>query len=101
MPLAHGAPRSSPSHVSTTRFGSPESMREIDPGGTEMKQATTTGTGKYEAILERCRSLEPMPTAVGYPWEASALTGAVKAAQNKLLVSMLVGPAGKMAGNPR
>jgi phosphate acetyltransferase len=30
-----------------------------------MKQATTTGTGKYEALLERCRSLEPVPTAVG------------------------------------
>ena len=22
---------------------------------------TTTGTGKYEALLERCRNLEPVP----------------------------------------
>ena len=32
-----------------------------------MKQATTTGTGKYEALLERCRSLAPVPTAVALP----------------------------------
>jgi phosphotransacetylase len=62
-----------------------------------MKQATTTGSGKYEALLERCRSLQPVPTAVAYPCEASALTGAVEAAQNKLVVPILVGPAGKIA----
>jgi len=62
-----------------------------------MKQATITGTGKYEAILERCRSLEPVPTAVAYPCEASALTGAVEAAQKKLINPILVGPAAKIA----
>src|SRR5437588_431893 len=46
-----------------------------------MQQSTKTGTGKYEAILERCRCLAPVPTAVAYPCEASALTGAVEAAQ--------------------
>ena len=62
-----------------------------------MKQATTTGTGKYEALLERCRSLAPVPTAVAYPCEASALAGAVEAAQKKLIVPILVGPAAKIA----
>ena len=62
-----------------------------------MKQASTTGTGKYEAILERCRSLVPVPTAVAYPCEASALTGAVEAAQKKLINPILVGPAAKIA----
>jgi phosphate acetyltransferase len=62
-----------------------------------MKQATTTGTGKYEALLERCRNLSPVPTAVAYPCEASALTGAVEAAQNKLITPILVGPAAKIA----
>ena len=57
-----------------------------------MKQATTTGTGKYEQLLERCRSLAPVPTAVAYPCEASALTAAVEAAQLKLIVPLLVGP---------
>ena len=28
-----------------------------------------TGTGKYEAMLERCRSLDPVPTAVAHPCE--------------------------------
>jgi phosphotransacetylase len=61
-----------------------------------MKQTTTTGTGKYEALLERCQALPPVPTAVAYPCEASAITGAVEAAQNKLIVPILVGPAGKI-----
>jgi len=62
-----------------------------------MKQATTTGTGKYEALLDRCRGLAPVPTAVAYPCEESALTGAVEAAQKKLIVPILVGPAAKIA----
>ncbi len=62
-----------------------------------MKQATITGTGKYELLLERCRNLPPVPTAVAYPCESSALTGAVEAAKNKLIVPILVGPADKIA----
>lgn len=61
-----------------------------------MKPAATTGTGKYEALLERCHRLHPIPTAVAYPCEASALAGAVEAAQNKLIVPILVGPASKI-----
>ena len=26
-----------------------------------------SGTGKYEALLEKCRNLEPAPTAVAHP----------------------------------
>jgi phosphotransacetylase len=66
-----------------------------------MKQATTTGTGKYEALLERCRSLEPVPTAVAHPCESSALAGAVEAAQKKLIVPLLVGPAAEIAETAR
>lgn len=61
-----------------------------------MKAASTTGTGKYEALLERCRSLEPVPTAVAHPCEASALAGAIEAAEHKLIVPILVGPAAKI-----
>jgi len=61
-----------------------------------MKQATATGTGKYEHLLERCLSLEPVPSAVAYPCEASALAGAVEAAEKKLIVPILVGPAAKI-----
>src|SRR4051794_34129536 len=60
-----------------------------------------TGTGKYERLLERCRSLEPIPTAVAYPCEASALSGAVEAAQKGLIVPILVGPADKLEATAR
>jgi phosphate acetyltransferase len=56
-----------------------------------------TGTGKYEALLERCLNLEPVPTAVAYPCEASALEGAVEAAEKQLINPILIGPAEKIA----
>ena len=64
-----------------------------------MTQATgpaKTGTGKYEALLERCRSLEPVPTAVAHPCEHSALAGAVEAGAKGLIAPILVGPAAKI-----
>ena len=60
-----------------------------------------TGTGKYERLLERCQSLEPIPTAVAFPCEATALSGAVEAAQKGLIVPILVGPAAKIEGIAR
>jgi phosphate acetyltransferase len=56
-----------------------------------------TGTGKYEALLERCRSLAPVPTAVAHPCEASALKGAIDAGEAGLIVPILVGPAATIA----
>jgi phosphate butyryltransferase len=56
-----------------------------------------TGTGKYEALLERCRGLEPVPTAVAHPCEESALRGALEAAEKKLITPILVGPKAKIA----
>jgi phosphotransacetylase len=55
-----------------------------------------TGTGKYEQLLARCRSLEPVPTAVAHPCEQSALAGAMEAAAKGLIVPILVGPAEKI-----
>jgi len=66
-----------------------------------MKQATALGTGKYERLLERCLSLEPVPTAIAYPCEATALTGAVEAAEKKLIAPILVGPVDKIAETAR
>jgi phosphate acetyltransferase len=54
------------------------------------------GTGKYEALLARCRSLEAVTTAVAYPAERTALAGAVEAADKGLIVPILVGPAAKI-----
>jgi phosphate butyryltransferase len=56
-----------------------------------------TGTGKYERLLERCRGLEPVPTAVAHPCDESALAGALEAAEKKLIAPILVGPKGKIA----
>ena len=55
-----------------------------------------TGTGKYEALLERCKSLEPVPTAVAHPCEETALAGALEAADKHLITPILVGPASKI-----
>jgi len=57
----------------------------------------TTGTGKYERILERCKNIPPIPTAVAYPCEASALAAAVDAGKLGLIVPLLVGPAAEIA----
>jgi phosphotransacetylase len=51
-----------------------------------------TGTGKYEELLERCKALEPIATAVAHPCEESALAGAVEAAGLGLIKPILVGP---------
>src|SRR3982751_5398527 len=52
----------------------------------------TTGTGKYEKLLERCKGFDPVPTAVAHPCEATALASAVEAAQRGLIRPLLVGP---------
>ena len=62
-----------------------------------MSQGTATGTGKYERLLERCLKLEPVPTAVVHPCEATALSGAVEAAQKSLITPILVGPKDEIA----
>jgi phosphotransacetylase len=56
-----------------------------------------SGTGKYEALLARCRGLEPIATAVAHPCEETALAGAVEAAERGLITPILVGPAAKIA----
>jgi phosphotransacetylase len=48
-------------------------------------------------VLERCRGLAPVPTAVAYPCETSALAAALDAAKEGLIAPLLVGPAAKIA----
>jgi phosphate acetyltransferase len=55
-----------------------------------------SGTGKYEELLERCRYLKPIPTAVVHPCEESALAGAIEAGAKGLIVPILVGPSAKI-----
>ena len=59
--------------------------------------AQKTGTGKYEKLLQKCRSLEPIPTAVAHPCEETALAGAVEAGSLGLIAPILVGPSARIA----
>jgi phosphate acetyltransferase len=56
-----------------------------------------TGSGHYERLLLRCKSLEAVRTAVAYPCETTALMGAIDAANRGLIVPLLVGPATRIA----
>jgi phosphotransacetylase len=56
----------------------------------------STGTGKYERILQECANLDPVPTAVAHPCEKTALAGAIDAGHAGLITPILVGPASKI-----
>jgi phosphotransacetylase len=51
------------------------------------------GTGKYESLLERCKSMSAVPTAVAHPCDDASLGAAVEAAQAGIIAPILVGPA--------
>jgi len=55
-----------------------------------------SGSGKYEALLARCKGLEPIRTAVAHHCEETALAGAIEAAEWGLIVPILVGPAARI-----
>jgi phosphotransacetylase len=57
---------------------------------------TRTGTGKYEALLERCKQFQPVPTAVVHPCEPTALSGAMEAADLGLIDPIIIGPVAKI-----
>jgi phosphate acetyltransferase len=51
---------------------------------------------KYDPLFARCASLEPIPTVVVHPCEATALSAALEAGRKRLIVPILVGPAAKI-----
>ena len=48
---------------------------------------------KYQRLIERCKSLQPTPTAVAHPCDQTSLEGAVDAGKMGLIAPILVGPA--------
>jgi phosphate acetyltransferase len=48
---------------------------------------------KYEILIQRCKKIDPLPTAVAYPCDKSSLSAAVEAAEAGLIRPILVGPA--------
>ncbi len=50
----------------------------------------------YLQLIEQCRGLEPLRTAVVHPVDTVSLLGAIEAAKAKLIVPVLVGPESKI-----
>ena len=47
---------------------------------------------KYQRLIDYCRDLPPLPTAVAHPCDSSSLSGALEAARIGLIAPVLVGP---------
>jgi phosphate acetyltransferase len=47
---------------------------------------------KYQRLIDFCKTLAPMPTAVVHPCDKSSLGGAIEAAKMGLIAPILVGP---------
>jgi phosphate acetyltransferase len=47
---------------------------------------------KYQRLIDYCKTLPPLPTAVVHPCDKSSLEGAVEAAEMKLIAPILCGP---------
>jgi phosphate acetyltransferase len=47
---------------------------------------------KYDALIASCQSLSPVRTAVAHPCDDTSLSGAIEAAEAKLIKPILVGP---------
>jgi phosphate acetyltransferase len=50
------------------------------------------GHSKYQRLLDACKGLPPMPTAVVHPCDPAAIEGAIGAARLGLIAPILVGP---------
>src|SRR5262245_51435561 len=51
---------------------------------------------KYQRLIGRCKSLEPVACAVAHPCDESSLRGALEAAQEGLVRPVLAGPEKKI-----
>jgi len=47
---------------------------------------------KYQRLIDYCKDLQPMPTAVAHPCDKSSLAGALEAGRVGLIAPILVGP---------
>jgi phosphate acetyltransferase len=51
---------------------------------------------KYDRLIARCRGLAPVPTAVAHPCDEFSLSGAIDAAEARIILPLLVGPEAKI-----
>lgn len=68
-------------------------LRSVTISRPEIPSVMVTSNDGYEELLKRCEPLESISTAVVHPCDATALTGAVQAAEQKLIDPVLIGPA--------
>src|SRR5690242_15790457 len=62
-----------------------------------MAESVIAGRGRYyQQLLEQCRGLPSLKTAVVHPVDALSLTGAIEAAKAGLIEPVLVGPEHKI-----
>ena len=47
---------------------------------------------KYQRLIDYCKALPPLPTAVVHPCDASSLSGELEAAHLGLIAPILIGP---------
>lgn len=68
-------------------------MAQGDP---DTGTARTTGSGRYEALIEAARSRPPMRVAVVHPCDVHAMEAVEQAYQAGLIVPTLIGPEARM-----
>lgn len=56
---------------------------------------------KYERLIAKAKSFEPVPTAVAHPCDESSLSGAIDAAKLGLIRPILVGPKARIEATAR
>jgi phosphate acetyltransferase len=56
---------------------------------------------KYQRLIDYCKNLPPLPTAVVHPCDQSSLQGALEAAQLGLITPILVGPQERIKATAR
>ncbi len=64
----------------------------VEVGAPTTKMRRELPEHRLEELVERCRGLKPMPTAVVHPCSAESLLGAVEAANQGLIAPILFGP---------
>jgi len=61
----------------------------------------STQHAKYQRLIDFCKTLPPIPTAVAHPCDRSSLEGALQAAKMGLITPLLVGPRARIEATAR
>ncbi|PWC31545.1 bifunctional enoyl-CoA hydratase/phosphate acetyltransferase, partial [Azospirillum sp. TSO22-1] len=86
-------------HGETVTTGTAEVIaptRKVCRAPHELPQIQMIRHDKHDALLDKCRALKPVLTAVAHPCDESSLRGAVEAAEAGLIEPILIGPETKI-----